>query len=188
MTFHKGKSLSSIEDEYEELFGKRPESKMTTNINWVEKFYTPHTNVDLDKLHVLLLESCESAFVERVYKKNKIANEKPGRIKCYNMGGYESDDSDTNQVHSRVPNNGGADATVSMDQKKFCALILHPFPSESNFAIEIFSSGVLNVPGIPSSDYFEKIKRYVNDTLAPIMGIARCGVRTVDCDISDFYF
>lgn len=194
MTFHKGKSLESIEDEYEELLGTRPDSKMNTDINWVEKFYTPYNNLDLDKLYDLLADSDECAFVERVYKKNKKKNpkKKPGKIKCYSMSNYDSDDSTINHPTPRVPKNAddkGVDATVSMDQKKFCALILHPFPSESNFAIEIFSSGVLNVPGIPNATYFEKIKQYVNRTLAPIMKGSRYTSEDEDgLDADDFNF
>lgn len=192
MTFH-NKSLESIEDDFEKLFGKRPESDMTTAINWVEKFYTPYNSLDLDRLYDMLSNSDDCAFVERVYNKKKkknVTKKTPGKIKCYSMTNYDSDDSTINRPAPRVPKNPddkGDDATVSMDQKKFCALVLHPFPSESNFAIEIFSSGVLNVPGIPSEEYFEKIKKYVNETLAPIMDRSRCG-DSQSVDIEDFTF
>lgn len=192
MTFH-NKSLESIEDDFEELFGKRPESEETTAINWVEKFYTPYNNLDLDRLYDMLSNGNECAFIKRVYdKKNKVNDTKktPGKIKCYSEPNYDSDDSSINHPPSRIPNNlddKGYDATVSMDQKKFCALILHPFPSESNFAIEIFSSGVLNVPGIPCEQYFEKIKKYVNETLAPIMNRSRYEDSKL-VNIEDFIF
>ena len=196
MTFHKGKSIESLEDEFESLFGKRPDSKMNTDINWVEKFYTPHNNIDLDKLYDSLTVSGECAFVKRIYKKNggAIKKKKPGKIKCYSAGlGDDSDDSVCGDVNPRVPKDAsdeGVDATVSMDQTKFCALVLHPFPSESNFAIEIFTSGVLNVPGIPNAEYFEKIKRYVNNVLSPIMKGARYNddAYVGDVVIDDFIF
>lgn len=195
MTFFKDKEVDSFYEEYHKLFGVTPDPRMTTLINWVEKFYTGHTKIDLDRLHDTLSNSNSCAFVERVYKgKNKRngSAKKPGKIQCYdNHDGNESDDSSINKPAPRVPVDTTADDSgviVSIDQKKFCALIIHPFPSESNFAIEAFSSGVLNVPGIPSAEYFEKIKRYINDALSPIMRACKFNETPDDMTLDDFIF
>lgn len=192
MTFFKDRDVETFYDEFERLFGKSPERSMTTRINWVEKFYTPYKNIDLEKLYDLLTSSEQCAFVERVYKK-KGSSKKPGKIQCYDVSdGYKSDDSDINRPPPRVPVDISADASgaiVSIDQKRFCALIIHPFPSESNFAIEAFSSGVLNVPGIPSVEYFDKIKTYVNDTLSPVLEQAQYErMNAGETTLEDFMF
>jgi hypothetical protein len=192
MTFFKEKSIDSFDDEYERLFGQRPESSMTTRINWVEKFYTPYTNIDLEKLYDTLTNSNECVFVERVYKKDKLkgSTDRPVKIQCYSVNEGSDTDDTSNKIKSRVITSTADDssAIVSIDQKKFCALIIHPFPTESNFAIEAFSSGVLNVPGIPSVDYFEKIKKYINTTLAPVLKSAQIESSPVGATLGEFIF
>jgi hypothetical protein len=191
MTFFKDKDVESFYEEYRLLFGVAPEPRMTTRINWVEKFYTRHSNIDLEKLHDNLSNSDDCAFVERVFKgKNKRKHgNKPGKIQCYDAR-FDNESGDS-KPPPRVPDNPTADDSgvlVSIDQKKFCALIIHPFPSESNFAIEAFSSGVLNVPGIPSPEYFEKIKRYITNTLSPILAASKFEPVSDDMTLDDFIF
>jgi hypothetical protein len=184
MVFSKPKPIEEFFPEFERLFGARPDVNNITFINRVEKFYTPYNNLDFEGLYDDLDQSGDiSTFfiIDHSKKKDRVVKSSgPGKIPSYsqqvNDDGYDSDDSSINRVElpPRVNMSGGEgmdniDPLLSMDLQRFCAMMVQPFPDESNVMIEIFASGVLNVAGIPTEEYFQRIKKFVEEKLAPLL-------------------
>jgi hypothetical protein len=180
MSFSKNKSFDDYSRCFRQLFGENTELKDFTLINWVEKFYTNYSNINLNKLESLLYDDDDDVFITRV--KNKRDNtKKPKKIRCYNNVHSDDDDDDGDNVDTEraiIGNDDGKAPKVNMNQQKFSALSLYPYPKESNFVIEIFATGNLNVAGIPDQDYFEnRIKPYIDTKLVGFL--KQC---SIDCD------
>lgn len=182
IVFSKPKPMEEFFPEFERLFGTRPQYKDITYINRVEKFYTPYHGLDFESLYDDLDKSSDiSTFfiVEHNKKEKKVKTGKPGKILSYSQVSKYNDDDDSDYEESakpppRVNMSGGVgmddiDPRLSMDLQRFCAMMVQPFPNESNVMIEIFSSGVLNVAGIPDEEYFKRIKKFIEEKLAPIL-------------------
>lgn len=161
---------------FESLFGVTKEDiDKPTLVNWVEKYYTPHKPLDLEGLF-LSLNSLAS-----VSLKVKGRKQKPRVLPSYDvhkseeLEGYDSDYNNrrANQFAKSLTlstkEDDGSSPALSMDQQSFCALVVHPFPEATHLAIEVFSSGVLNVAGIPTDEIFEHLTHYVNTKLGPLM-------------------
>lgn len=193
MSFSKGKTEEEYVKEYKQLFGPETEIRDFTLINWVEKFYTTCSNINLIKLENVLNSDNGDIFVERVKKRGRKKGKKPGKIPGYSVNGYKSDDSDIEHDPPRVEigNDDGTDPRINMDQENFSALSLYPYPKETNCVIEIFSTGNLNMAGIPSKEYFEKkMVPYVNEKLIHLLEqcCTECGDIDRDEIINEFIF
>jgi hypothetical protein len=171
MSFSKQKSFETYKEYFKVLFGEDTVLQDFTLINWVEKFYTPCNNISLTKLESMFIDGNDGAFIKRVTRKKKNdvkVRVKPGKIKSYANNGYISDDSDFTPELPRISigTDDGTAPTVNMDQQKFSALSIYPYPKESNFVIEVFATGNLNVAGIPDANYFEeRVIPYINNKL-----------------------
>lgn len=164
MSFSKQKSFSSFSADFKSLFGDDIELEDFTLINDVRKFYTPCYSIALNKLESVLHDDDKDMFIKRVKKKGRKAPVKPAKIRSYALNGCDPDDTIV------IGDDDGTAPSVSMDQQKFSALAIHPFPKESNFVIEIFATGNLNCAGIPSEEYFqERIIPYVNGPLLSML-------------------
>jgi hypothetical protein len=94
----------------------------------------------------------------------------PTQTKRHKLPRYNQKfDDDVKRNSYVITESTGDNANVMIDQQRFSALILHPFPLESSVKIEIYATGVLNVAGSPSNEYFERIKSYINNDLNPIL-------------------
>lgn len=180
MVFSKPKPLEEFYPQFERLFGARPDPKNITFVNRVEKFYTPYKDLDFEGLYDTL-DQCNdiNAFYVMDHKnKSKDIVSKPGKIPSYSSVCYENNEDDSdfedNKLPPRVNMSGGNgmdnnEPLLSMDLQRFCAFNIQPFPKESNVMIEVFASGILNVAGIPSEEYFQRIKKFINEILGPIL-------------------
>lgn len=181
MFFTKPKPLESFFPEFERLFGAAPLPENITFINRVEKFYTPYKDIYFDGLYDDLDQRDDiGEFFIINHKKNKVKQNKPEKIPSYVQqvadNSYTEDDDDDVIRLSKQPRIVINDHKMehvkphlSMDLQRFCAMMVQPFPEESNVKIEIFDSGVLNVAGIPSEEYFERIKTFIEIKLAPLL-------------------
>ena len=180
MSFSKNKSFESYKRDFKELFKNDPNVTLQdyTLINWVEKFYTPYKNLSLTKLETVLYNDDDDIFINKIKKKGRAPKKKPDKIKSYDMvDELNGNDSDFTDEYKRarkrrivIGDDDGESPKVNMDQQKFSALALHPFPKESNFVIEVYSSGTLNVAGIPNEEYFNgRIKPYINGKLSEFL-------------------
>lgn len=170
MVFSKPKPIENFFPEFEKLFGARPDINNITFINRVEKFYTNFTELDFEGLYEDLDNSTDiSTFfiIDHSKKKEKsiIKSSRLAKIPSYSEKPADSDE--TPVIVGNCLDN--VDPHLSMDLQRFCAMIVQPFPEESNVTIEIFASGVLNVAGIPSEDYFQRIKQFIEEKLAPLL-------------------
>lgn len=182
MAFSKGKKLEDYERDFKKLFGPDIIIEDFTLVNWVEKFYTTHKTVSLNKLEGLLVEDDETIFIKKVKQRGR--KTRPKKIASYDIKVYDSDsDSEKEPKRIKIGDDDGSAPSVSMDQQKFSALIIRPFPKESNFAIEVFSTGNLNVAGIPSEEYFKKrVVPYIKDKLMGFMEKCDIGVSQNEID------
>lgn len=170
MVFAKQKPLDEFYPEFERLFGSRPDPKNITVVNRVEKFYTPYSNIDFEGLYDDLDKSND---IEKFFIVNHAKNKSKAAIKpVVKIPSYveqEFGHEQSPRVLNVDDDIDSIDPHLSMDLQKFCAIMIAPFPEESNVMIEVFASGVLNVAGIPSEDYFHRIKRFVEEKLAPLL-------------------
>ena len=188
MSFSKNKNFDSYKEDFAELFKKDPSVNLEnfTLINWVEKFYTPFHHVSLNKLESLLYVDDDDIFIKKLKKGGgKGSKKKPAKIKSYDQEGGNAYDSDLEPSNKKrrieIGNDDGNSPRVNMDQMRYSALALHPFPQESNFVIEIYSTGKLNVAGIPNEDYFhERVKPYINGKLYNFL--KECNIENIQID------
>lgn len=198
MSFSKNKSFEEYQQIFKQMFSKDPSVTLTkfTLINWVEKFYTPYKMISLTKLLETLLEMGEmdegnDEFIKKIKNKNK--EQKPCRIKSYdqtiaNNDGYDSDNVIKKKKKLSVEDDGSC-PRFDMDQQKFSALPLYPFPKESNVVIEIYSTGKLNVAGIPDQEFFDnKIKPYINGRLSDLLKECELGQCNSEDILNEFIF
>jgi hypothetical protein len=177
MVFSKPKPIDDFGPEFERLFGARPDPKNITLVNRVEKFYTPYKELNFEGLYDDL-DKCSDIgtfyIVDHSKTKNK-SNGKPGKIPSYSHECYvDIDSEESNKPEPRVNMEAGdgmdnIEPLLSMNLQRFCAMMVQPFPNESNVMIEIFASGVLNVAGIPTEEYFQRIKKFITEELAPLL-------------------
>jgi hypothetical protein len=169
MVFSKPKPMEQFFPEFKRLFGNVPRVEDITFVNRVEKFYTPWKNLDFEGLYDDLDKSSDiTSFFIITHKKGKVAT-KPAKIPSYCENNVDDDDSDCETVPPPPTSNLVEDPQLSMNLQRFCAMMICPFPSESNVMIEVFASGVLNVAGIPNEEYFLRIKQFIEIKLAPIL-------------------
>lgn len=185
MSFSKNKSFGEYLSYYRTLFGPATEIRDFTLINWVEKFYTTCKNINLNQLEDVLYDDDGDVFITRVKKKGRKAGKKPDKIKSYDQSGYQSDNSDySHKERVVIGDDDGTAPKVTMNQQKFSALSLYPYPKESNFVIEIFATGNLNVAGIPNDDYFiNRVIPYINDKLVTFLEL--CSVECEEKEMED---
>lgn len=170
MVFSKPKPMEEFFPEFERLFGNSPDINNITFINRVEKFYTPYGNLDFEGLYDDLDQSGDIStfFIIDHGKKggNKVRGG-PAKIPSYAQ--VADDYEEKTRGGSIIAEMDTSDPRLSMDLQRFCAMMVMPFPDESNVMIEIFASGVLNVAGIPTEEYFERIKNFVGEKLMPLL-------------------
>lgn len=168
MSFSKNKTLEEYQEAYRKIFGEDVTLQDFTLINRVDKFYTPFKSLDLEKLESILSGDDKDIFIKMMKKKGPIA--RPDKIKSYHMNDNKRGQININKENSDSP-------AVNMDQQRFSALSLKPFPQESNFTIEVFTSGNLNVAGVPGEEYLlNRIVPYVNDKLVNML--SKCEINT----------
>ena len=194
MSFSKNKSFEDYKKDFGGLFKRDPNVTLQnfTLINWVEKFYTPFNHVSLTQLESLLYVDDDDIFIKKLKKGVKGGNKnKPEKIKSYDQDGDNGYDSDltspppSKKQRVAIGNDDGKSPKVDMDQQKFSALAVHPFPKESNFVIEVYATGKLNVAGIPTEEYFnERVKPYINGKLYDLLEKCNMGGVKID-DIKD---
>lgn len=159
IVFTKDKDVVELKKDILNVFDNEPVIESMNLMNWVVKFYTKVKGVNLEMLYEILDESSvgdNDVFDLCVVKGTKVTK-KVKRLKRY----YESEKDYENVMNEQV--NGTP--SIVMDQHTFSALIIQPFPQESNVKFEIYSSGVVNVAGIPDDHYFSKIYEYINTDL-----------------------
>lgn len=190
MSFSKNKTFEDYKNDFKNLFKNDPNTSLEdfTLINWVEKFYTPFKSLSLTKLESLLYVDDEDVFITKINKKGR-DSKKPLKIKSYDQingcDGYDSDFTESARKKQKIEigDDDGGSPKINMDQQKFSALALHPFPKESNFVIEIYSTGKLNVAGIPNEEYFKKrIKPYINGKLSSFLEQSDMGFEQTEID------
>lgn len=138
-----------------------------TLINWVEKCHTPFKDIMLDTLYDELNNAGDS--MDHIFhlkkKNNKTSAKKVSkkRVRGYARDFYKMIDhvDDEDATTTSTQNNPHLD----MNMEKFGALILKPFPHETNMTIEVYPSGILNVTGINDQETFERVKDYIRNTL-----------------------
>jgi hypothetical protein len=164
--FTKDKPLEEIAVEFETIFGKRPCMQSIKLLNWVSKIYTEYTNLDLDEVFDDLDEyrrdNLDDIFIVKGTEKKT-----PEKIRRYDEYEpvYDSEHNRNGNSYKPVQNDT---AELSIDKQRFSALIITPFPEETNMTIELYSSGVLNCAGIPNEQVMEKTQKYVKDVLIPL--------------------
>lgn len=162
--FTKSKPLNEIETSLTNLFGTRPDMETAKLLNWVTKFYTPYKNLDLDNLYDDL-DECNN--LDNIFILKGCESKRPEKIKRYDFNEpiYNSDTEISKPV---VVNDDGTNPDLAIDKQRFSALIITPFPKETNLTLEIYSTGVINAAGIPNSHIYDKTLSYVNNTLLPL--------------------
>lgn len=58
---------------------------------------------------------------------------------------------------------------LHMDRQSICALIVKPFPDESNVKLEIYHTGQINVAGLTTPATFERFDAYIRARIVPMM-------------------
>ena len=154
IVFTKKLEKEYFKDEFITLFDNCYDESTFSLINWVEKYYTNVNDVDFEELYSTLDSKC------KVQKKTNGKHNKES-IATYNQCGDANND--INEF------NENQDALLSLNVQKFSALIIQPFPDNSNIRLEVFNSGVINVAGILSVSTFAKIDNYIKLTLFPLM-------------------
>lgn len=170
MMFTKNENIEYFFPEFEKLFGARPELNNITFINRVEKFYTPYKNIYFEGLYDDLDKSDDinHFFIVDHAKKGK-EKTRPGKIPSYIQQENGNNRNKKPRIQIEDTEMKNINPHLSMDLQRFCAMIVQPFPEEANAKIEIFDSGVLNVAGIPSNEYFYRIKKFIEEKLAPLL-------------------
>lgn len=170
MLFTKPTNVESFFPEFKRLFGASPDLRDITFVNRVEKIYTPFNNVYLEGLYEDL-NTCgdiKTFFIlDHKNKKKEAKQKRQDKILKY-------EDQERLHRYKQEPtvtevDQNESEPLVVMDLQRFCALMVQPFPHESNVMIEIFTTGVLNAAGIPNEEYFSKIKHFVQEKLLPLM-------------------
>lgn len=178
MFFTKTDDMETFFPEFKRLFGAEPLPENITFINRVEKFYTPYREIYFDGLYDDLDHTediGEFFIIQHGAKKKKEPKKLPAKIPSYvqQLNSEEVDEDDSDMEHQpaskKLKHSDDFKPHLSMDLQRFCAMMVQPFPEESNVKIEIFDSGVLNVAGIPSQEYFERIKKFIDDKLVPLL-------------------
>lgn len=197
MSFSKNKSFDSYKEDYKKLLKADPNVTLQdfTLINWVEKFYTPYNSLSLNTLETILYKDDEDIFISKIKKKGRQAKVKPDKIKSYDQVTNDDDGNDSDYTDEyrkskkrkiTIGDDDGKSPKVNMDQQKFSALAVHPFPKESNFVIEVYTTGKLNVAGIPNEEYFnERVKPYINGKFASFLNECNLGQNVVIDDLID---
>lgn len=168
--FTKDKPLEDIAVEFETIFGKRPCMESIKLLNWVSKIYTEYSDLDLDEvfddLDEYRRENLDDIFVVKGTEKK--TPQKIRRYDEYDPSDNPGNDSDNDISTPKNHNIQNDTAELSIDKQRFSALIITPFPEETNMTIELYSSGVLNCAGIPNEHIMEKTQKYVKDILIPL--------------------
>jgi hypothetical protein len=133
-----------------------PEIVLFNMTNKVEKFFTEIANVNLETLYEELDRKKANEDLFVIKKKTK-----------------------------KHPDDAEESPDLYMDQKRFSALILQPFPSRFKIKLEVYSSGAINVTGVKTEEQQAFIERYINDTLIPLFHKHADGEE--DCNL-DFDF
>lgn len=169
--------INDILIKLQHLFGVPPLIETLDLLNWVEKFYPKlNENINLDYLYTQMnIGDSDEVFVLKRPKKNTARNDRLKKMKRYyeKPSAHEQNDNNLakldNRKHFIFTDSDGSTAKLKMNRQLFSALIVQPFPEESNVKIEIYYTGIINVAGIPSKEYFHKIKYYLNNRLLPLM-------------------
>jgi len=156
--------LTSIEHffpEFQRLFGSTPIPSNITLVNIVEKYYCPVSNIYFDGVYDELDKNDD--IMVTMSKRRSVTPSYPKILK------YSIQEKKEEHDMTSLNDDDGKDPQLSMDLQRFCALKIRPFPLESKVTIEVFDSGVLNVAGINPASMLDKVTKYINDTLLPIL-------------------
>jgi len=146
------------------LFNTRVDNEQLCLINWVEKFHTPFKNIFLDTLYEQLNGESDLDHIFHL-KKNSVG--KKQEVVDYVSTFY-------NKKTETVSTNGPSCAQLEMDIQRFGALIIKPFPNDSNLTIEIYPSGIINATGINDENMFARLKEYIELKLFRSLAISSC--------------
>lgn len=153
IVFSQSKKIEEIIDIFRNsLFAASTFISSPKSLNWVEKFYTGINDIDLEQIYDDIVD------LENVYVDRKVTKTVP------KISSYVEDDK---KIKIDAPADQQPELNINM--QIFSALIMKPFPEESNMTVQIYPTGKINVTGIPSDHYLDKVTNYITDTLVPLM-------------------